>query len=299
MEKELFKSYQKGLSVIEDLQMLTNYEVTPLIHNIYHYFSEMNKAAQYLTEDKNRFFNIKARLEENFNSAIRNFLLEQKNIKQVNFYNNLKEGSLDNWDRFTEVFPLCLSIIKILPFTSFMEFELNPDIIKVRGEISEDLKPKKLRKDIYFNTRKLFKKKAIMTFKVLESDTMNNTVELSIDISHKKDSFVCVCFEESGLILGLSNTFNHYRINIPSFFKLPNHPVVEIKSDLTVKSWNSQDLNKKELTNKKITHFRFLFRPLSIIVPKVKQDFFTRNIHEIKNINGKFHYMDFFSLAGD
>ena len=299
MEKELLNSYQKGLSVIEDLQIFTDYEVTPLIHNIYHYFSEMNRAAQYLTEDKSRFLNIKNQLEEGFNSTISNFLLEEKNINQVNIHNNLQEGNLENWDRFAGVFPLALSTVKILPFTNFMEFELGPDILKIKGEISKDLRPETLRKRIYSITRQIFERKSIMTFDFSHSHTKANTIELSIDISHKKDCFICVYFEESGLTLGLSNIFDRYKMDHSSFLKLERHSTVEIKSDLSVRSWNSQDLNQKDLENKNITHFRFLFRPLSIIVPKGKRDFFTKNIHEVKEMDGKFYYMDFFSLVGN
>ena len=175
LEKELLKNYQKGVSAIEDLQMLSDYKVTPLIHNIYHYFSEMNRAAQYLTEDKNGFIDIKTQLEENFKNTICNFLLEQKNINQINFHNNLHVGSLDNWDRFAGIFPLGLSVIKILPFKNFMEFELNPDTLKIKGDISEDFNPETLRKKIYAITRKIFEKKALMTFNLLCSKIKKRT----------------------------------------------------------------------------------------------------------------------------
>ena len=249
-------------------------------------------------------------LDEKLASILEDFFINKSKFKGFNYNKSTAKIDLKKWNLILETLPEVLSIVSILSFHGIMDVDLTENRLVISGTILEDSQLEVNRKYIYVITRKLLRKKILLTFKGEKTvRTGLFKLTLNVDISHD-DSFVYrLPFKPTpkrNYLVGFSNVLANYRVLFDQITKLDEHQIIEVSNELTVKTYvGIPNLSRIESANKEILHFSFLFRPISIILPmrgslSVDTLFRESNINEEEeskhDVSISYRTIDFFSL---
>lgn len=312
MDKTLYQDFVQGVQTLEDIQALGDNHLTPLIDRATYHIGEIHRKASFSFSNLDEFDKIKNFLETTVDQLLTNYTLKDFASHQVLFQKKYDTMSLKNWDRLLSVLPISLHIAGIFKFIGTQNIQLSSDGIVFRGLIKTDQTITKYRELVYKASRKLLDHQSILTYKIDElEDNRMCWLELTVDTSHDENLSYCLDYRKKlGTWLGFSNVFENYIISHDEVEHLPRHLVIEITNELEVKSfYRIPDSYTKNYKGKEILHFSFLFRPISIIIPRkgciinsatLKQNRDTGSglgQQEVENqLKYLFRYIDFFSL---
>lgn len=312
MAKDVRKEYEQGMQTLEDIQALGDFTLSPLIDRAAFHFSEINRKAEFSFENLESYSKVQNFLEKTVDSLLTTYTLRDQVTHQVLLQKKYDDMSLESWDKLLEVLPTSLNILNIFKFVGTQNIQVSKEGINVRGLIKTDESITKFREIVYRVSRKLLDQKTILTYKIEElEDKRICWLELCVDMEHSQSLSYNVDFSEKiGLTLGFSNIFSKYHIDIDEAFKLPRHLIIEVSEKLEIsKYYKVPDHYTRDFGSKEMLHFSFLFRPVSIIIPKV--GFVERRPTETKlkdtgsglgkqevinQIKSSYRYIDFFSL---
>lgn len=312
MVKNLRKDFEQGMQTLEDIQALGEYSLSPLIDQAAFHFSEIHRKAEFSFENLDSYSKVQSFLEKTIDNLLTTYTLKDTTTHQVLIQKKYDEMSLDSWNKLLEVLPTSLHILNIFKFVGTQNIQISREGIKVRGLIKTDETITKFREIVYRSSRKLLEQKSILTYTIEElEDKRLCWLEINVDMEHDENLSYNVDFSESlGMKLGFSNIFKKYKVSIEEASKLPRHLIIEISPDLNIsKFYRVPDHYTTDSNSKEMLHFSFLFRPVSIIIPKnglLEKRQFNVNYEdtgsgleqqEVKNqISSSYRYIDFFSL---
>ncbi|WP_372652470.1 hypothetical protein [Halobacteriovorax sp.] len=312
MAKNLNRDFQQGMQTLEDIQALGEYNLSPLIDQAAFHFSEVHRKAEFSFENLNSYSKVQSFLEKTIDNLITAYTLRDEVTHQVLIQKKYENMSLESWNRLLEVLPTSLHILNIFKFVGTQNMQISRKGIKVRGLIKTDETIIKFREIVYRSSRKLLEQNSILTYSIEELDDERLCwLEINVDMEHDENLSYNVDFSETlGMKLGFSNIFEKYKLSNEEASKLPRHLIIEISPDLNIsKYYRIPDHYTTDSNSKEMLHFSFLFRPVSIIIPKsglLEKRPFKANCEdtgsgleqqEVKNqISSNYRYIDFFSL---
>ncbi|MGZ3789120.1 MAG: hypothetical protein ACXVLQ_11390 [Bacteriovorax sp.] len=317
MEKRLQETsyhdeFEKSLSTLEDIQLLSEFSLSPLIGRAYFHLSEMKRKADAKGPGLVAQYDLVSKvLDEKFESIFTEFFSNKAKYKNFEYHKSTSKIDLKKWNLILEVIPEVLSVISLFNYHGGVEARLDDNRLLISGMILEEGQLQMNRKFIYVVTRKLLRQKVLLTFSLEKTArTGHFKLDLKLDISHDETLAYKVNFKvgpSENYTVAFSNIFCHYRALLEDITPVGEHNVIEVGSDLSVKnSFGVPDLTRMESANKEILHFPFLFRPVSIILPvkgHLSTDVFSRSLargqdEQIREQDVSTYYrtIDFFSL---
>lgn len=306
-ETSYHDDFEKSLSTLEDIQLLSEFSLSPLIGRAYYYLSEMKrKADEKVVSPVKNFDQVAKVLDEKLESIFSEFFSNKTKFRAFEYYKSTSQIDLKKWNLILEIVPEVLSVVTLFNYHGSVDVRLDENRLLVSGMILEEGHLQMNRKFIYVVTRKLLRQKVLLTFN-LEKTTRPGLfrLDLKVDISHD-DAFIYKVKFNAGekskenYCVGFSNIFCHYRALLEDVKEVGEHTVIEVGNDLAVRSFQGvPDLSRLESANKEILHFPFLFRPVSIILPvkgNLSSDSFTRGLTGEQDVSAYYRTIDFFSL---
>ncbi len=306
------EDYEKSLSTLEDIQLLSEFSLAPLIGRVYFHISEMKRKADAgQLSLVNPFHKVNEVLEEKFQNIISDFFSSKPKYKSFEYIKKVEKIDLKKWNAILAMIPEVLSVVSLFNFHGTVTTYLDEAQFLVSGLILEEGQVELSRKIIYSITRKLLKEKILLTFKIHKSDrTGLFKLELRADISHDEELLYKTKFnrkDQESYLIGFSNVFQNYRASIEDIAHSGEHNIIELKNDLTINHYvGIPDFESLEFSRKEILHFSFIFRPVSIILPmrgSIVKDSSLRNSsksfvedHREHDVSKYYQTIDFFSL---
>lgn len=273
MDKDYQSDFEKSLSTLEDIQLLSEFSVSPLVSHAYYYLSEMKRKADAISSSQVAPFDQVAKvLDEKLASIIDDFFGNKSKYKEHNYSRDVQKIDLKKWNLVLETIPEILSIVTLFNYHGGVDVRFNEGRFLISGLILQDGNLERSRKLIYVITRKLLRSKVLLTFS-LEKTARTGLFKLDLkaDLSHDDSLVYRVLFnvnKDEKYMVGFSNVFCQYRAHLEDVKLVGEHNIVEIKTDMSIKhTMGIPELSRIESANKEILHFPFLFRPLSIILP--------------------------------
>ena len=311
IENDYRENFEKSLETLEDIQYLSAFSLSPLIGRAYFHLSEMKRKADAANFGiASHYDAVSTVLDEKIASILDDFFIEKCKFKGLNYTKSTSKIDLRKWNLILETLPEILSIVSVLSFHGTMDVDLNENHLSISGTILEDAQLAVNRKFIYMVTRKLLRKKILLTFKGEKTvRTGLFKLTLNVDISHDEGLVYRLPFKASqgqNFLVGFSNVLANYRVQYEQVGKIGEHQIIEVGSDLSFKTYMGiPNLSRIESANKEFLHFSFLFRPISIILPMrgtLSVGVITRESNIVEEENSKhdvsvtYRTIDFFSL---
>lgn len=312
-DKSYQADFEKSLSTLEDIQLLSEFSLSPLIGRAYFHLSEMKRKADEVNLGIVANYDAVGKvLDEKFESIFNEFFSNKSKYKQFDYYKSTSKIDLKKWNLILENIPEILSVVSLFNYHGAIEARLDDSKLTVTGMVLEDGHLQMHRKFIYVVTRRLLRQKILLTFNLEKTaKTGLFKLELKVDISHDDSLVYKVNFKvnpKENYFVGFSNIFCQYRSLLDDVKKVGEHNVIEVCSDLTLKHhFGIPDLSRLDSANKEILHFSFLFRPVSIILPmkgNLSTDAYSRslassqddNYTREQDVSTYYRTIDFFSL---
>lgn len=273
MDKDYQSDFEKSLSTLEDIQLLSEFSVSPLVSHAYYYLSEMKRKADAIASTSvAEYEQVGKVLDEKLASIISEFFGNKSRYKEFNYTREVEKIDLKKWNQVLETIPEILSIVTLFNYHGEVDVRFNEGRFLISGLILQDGNLERSRKLIYVITRKLLRSKVLLTFS-LEKTARTGLFKLDLkaDLSHDESLVYRVLFnvnKDEKYLVGFSNVFCQYRAHLEDVKLAGEHNIIEIRTDMTIKhTMGIPELSRIESANKEILHFPFLFRPLSIILP--------------------------------
>ena len=308
-EKHYQADFEKGLNTLEDIQMLSEFTVSPLVSHAYFYLSEMKRKADAISSGQVSHFDQVGRvLDEKLSNIVGEFFGNKSRFKEYTFYKSTDKIDLKKWNLILETIPEILSLVTLFNYHGSVDVRFDDSRLLISGLILEDGNLERSRKLIYVITRKLLRNKVLLTFNLEKTARAGLfKLDLKADLSHDESLVYRVNFKvnkDEQYLVGFSNIFTQYRTQLDDVKTVGEHNIVDIGSDLSVKHYMGiPELTRIESANKEILHFPFLFRPLSIILPmkgNLVTEAFSRSLDDEnkrkQDVSKYFRTIDFFSL---
>lgn len=312
------ESIHSGKSSLSDLRSLVDSQFIPLVDQADHCLNQLRLEMISLQSPTfNQHVKIQSILQQKINDILEQFILNQQDIKAVNVSWFNDGSTIGSWNSLMESFDTFLKTISMFNYQGTVKIEFHESTIIFHGQTGTTDFDSGFRKEIYAITRKLFSEKKLLTYGITEDEHLM----IKLDYSHQDSKIYNISLEQQGLVIGFSNCFENYVADLDLINDLGKHIVIEIGEDLEVTKFDSipqvlaQGM-KDENIDKTVLHFPFIFRPISLIIPKsgevrnlefVLSQIVTGSVlpydHDRKvDVDFKkkiFHYIDLFSIISD
>ncbi len=313
IEKALKLDYQddfeKSLDALMDIQMLSEFTVSPLVSHAYFYLSEMKRKADALKSGQiDQLTNIQKVLDTKMTEIFDLHFNQSGRFKGYSLTKSTKNIELNKWNQLFETIPEILSLTTLFHYHGDVQVIFDENKLEIVGHVFEDGHIETNRKLIYVITRKLLRAKILLTFSI-EKSAKAGLIKLVLraDISHNENFSYRVPFRVSSkenYIVGFSNILYRYRTQLDEIKKVGQHNIIEIDNELNVThKFHIPELTATESANKEILHFPFIFRPVSIILPvkgSLVTETFSKSLEDEnkrnQDVSNHFRSIDFFSL---
>lgn len=312
MDRSIERQFYQGLEALDDLHKLGSSDQYPLINRAIHHLNEVKRSVD---EKQNTLGNY-SRLNRFFQGfLLKNFknLKEQTQISKVKCELDTQHVPMEKMDLLLEIFPQVCNAVALFPFEGEMRVTFNENEVEFTGTTSIDETLEAQRPMAYKLTRSLLSHGIVLTYRCIEVDQNGRAVmSLKATMSHSLNEVYGIDFtEQYGIVLGLSNIFPQFRTTTEYLKQVGKHICIEITKDLKVeRTYRLTARHLKENAEVEILHFAFLFRPVSIIIPREgrlypshlfglnngtgRENFSSQQ--EVENKVATYRYLDFFSL---
>lgn len=310
---------KNSLQGLEDLKYLVKEDCHKIIDQISFYLNELIVSSKSKNAPKvGSHSELKKIITEKIITNFKDILLTNVDCKKINFVDFLEKKSFGQIDKLLGIVEEVKEVLSLCLPGNSIDFVIHAD----RLEVTSEFDVRNINGDnlvhIYSCFRKLLSKKVLLVYK-LRKDI--NKVTLVFDLSHSQNGHYRVNLQdEVGLELLFSNTLPNYYVGQDTLHKLKKHLCLEITADLKVHRHEAVPRAVKEKFvlrqfQKEVFYFPFLFRPISIIIPKrgeiVSKDLILDNtighrndgsaqscesIFKVKNSKWPQYYLDFFHL---
>jgi hypothetical protein len=304
--------YEKTIEVLDDLHRLSPLEMKKMVEQAMFHVSGL--PAEFTDQYKtNQFREVLKYLETLIQFKLKCFFKEQPHLNVQDMPKlDLSRLSILDSDRMIAGVQELFQVAGYFSWLGNFDIKLDKGHLLFTGEISKGLeRAQSNRPQIYALYRRLFSKEILLTYELVETNSDSFNLTLHLDFSHDaaKSYFVEVS-DENDMLIAFSNVFSNYGLSSDEVKEVGRHLVIEINSDLSVeKTYRLKDKYQTNLSGKEILHFPFLFRPVSLIIPKKGKvfpsnyekhtgsgDAATRQTSKSFQCHDDSRYIDFFSL---
>jgi len=268
LEQEAKIHFKRALSYLEDIQRLSEENVSPLIRQAIHSFQQANST--YL-ENKPLLGHYPQLLFfwNSFTENLKQRLIERRDLENVELIIDSETLSLKQVEQFSKCLPSFIDVLCCLTFKDLVTIECNEEEIVAKGKIHLCSELENRRVEIYRLTRWFLAQGMILTFThdLIINDETEITMRLRLPDQTGRVALL-ESKESRTPLVGLSAVIAEYKIKTDTAARLGRHLCIEIFEDLRVEKYYRiprRVLNEKSSTE--IMHFAFLFRPVSFIIP--------------------------------
>lgn len=266
MEKVIFNSKEKAFSTLEDIVDICGPQTTGLVGQAKYYFDK----AQDQTFDLSQFKALDSFLNNSFKELIHHYFLNKSHAKQVNIHSKSSQIKVNTWNKLIDSLPIVLEVISCFKFESTFNVNLSDEGIDFNFVMKNDDLSEDSRTKVYSLYRKLFQRQCLLTYSIEEEelDTSNCQVTLKLDLSDNcENAYGFDVLADENIFVGLPCCFARYVVKNEKFES--RGPCLEITEDLELISHRKFPKTYwRQNEDKELISFPFLFRPLSIIIPK-------------------------------
>lgn len=266
-------SRYKSIETLLELRGLIDKEQRMFIDQAIHFlYQEDRQNFKSLSQDK--FENIRKNAISLLKENLFEFVKQNPNLTQINF-NETAQLDLESLNTMDPVWPSVLNLIaQFNPCGSIAIEYVNKkmEISFTFDSNSFDLREKtSLRPLAYKVQKQLLAKNIIMTYRIIGEDRLSFLVDLSSKFTqYQKVSL------DNDVSLIFDNYFSGYEASLDLIISLGRHLVFVIdKSGQVYRETRISERDKSLFTDSKydnqIFHYPFLFRPISIIIPRGKR----------------------------
>ena len=318
MGREIENLYKSSIEVISDLYQSSSQESRSQLEQLQFQMSLMKNQVELETQKLNELENVKILIQEQLEHSLKLFVRRNKMGNVKTHWSSLEDISFLRLNKIVEIMPFSYFALKFFNIKRKVQYSIDGNAIVATGEIDDLVDLEKVRSQAYGLTKSMFARKVILTYEIDENnDNEKPTLRLIFDFSNNEDFIYAIKVDRNGTgILGLPNNFKSYRISRDKFNSMEKHHLVIITKDYQVKKvMTSPDKLRAKMPDAEIIHFPFLFRPLSLIIPREGETMFSPRIMDNistgcmdapkqelasqKNTSNSFTYFDFFSLFNE
>lgn len=264
------KHFRQGLQYLDDIQRLSEQNISPLVRQAIFNFSRAQQTTE-STEPIQKQYPKIWHLFESYLERYRLKILQQELVEQVELTLDPGQDDLKLIDRVFDSLGLVVDVACCFTCTGVPELKISQEGIEFTSEVilNEDIEGR--RTQIYARTRALLSRGMILTFDHhAPSEGQKTSLKLSLSFPESSGRLMLVDLtEKASCLLGFSALFDRYRLADSAKDKLGRHLCIEITEELKVEKYTR--LPKRVLSRESqydILHFAFLFRPVSLIIPR-------------------------------
>ncbi len=274
MDFSVEKNIEKGKAAFEDLHLLADPVLFPLIGRAYHHFSEV-ATSTYQKDLLKDLPVLQKFIHDSFQSLLEDFFLKKGDALLWTLMKDENNLEVKHWEKILAILPDVLQIVGCFKFKGCISIDVSPKGLIFKGEIFNGQSIKDHRLTIYKAFRRLLSKKTLLTFDVVEQgNSFATELRLWADITHDEKELITYEFFPiafSGLNQSVSVAFSHvlknYRISLADLKNIGDHITIEITPNMDVirRDKLPEDF-ESVFSRSEIIHFHFLFRPISLII---------------------------------
>ena len=296
---DVLGNYQQGIEALEDITHLGDVGLSPIVNRVYFYMSELKKKAEDNFAPRSPQ-NVEDFLGKAILKIAHEYLQKKNGITQVCFSKRTEGLELFKWNRLLEILPSVLSVINCFDYIGKIDLILHKSGLVVEGNVCYGQEIESNRQHVYTQFRKMVQNQSLLTFSI--DDVGNDKyykLKLVADVSHDWNKAYCVDLtDRCGIVLGISNIFEQYRLEKSD--DLGGHLCLRITDQLELRRYPQVPDDFTPACGEEILHFSFLFRPVSLIIPRrgvVRPiDNLQKSGDTGRGTVERFRYIDFFSL---
>ncbi len=264
---QFMKDFKHGMDAIEDLHRLANPSLSPVISRVHYHLAEIRRKATESLEDHPGLKPLKSKIKEEFKFLIEEAALTIENCQQLVITDNNAKLNLMQWGRLIETVPLAIQLISLFPIKGMMEVNYTNKSLVINSNLKSYHELDKIKAEVYAFSRKLFHLKCLPTFEIVGA----HKVQFKFDFSHVDDFTYSIDLNKKRV--NLSNIFPDYQIPIQKIEAIDNQTalIMSAKGEFYYfEKLKASTIQTAILNGAKpaLFHFPFLFRPLSIIIPR-------------------------------
>lgn len=298
---------EQGLNNSRDLKKLLSGEYHQIVDQLVHHMEQMKVVADNdWTVNQTNYARINQLIVSEIQGNIKKFILESKKVQQVDLKVKDESMRLSAWNKTIDTLAIIFKTIDLFPFKNKLTFDFSDSRLVVSGEVDATDLTSNIREKAYQITRFFFLNETLLTYDVRETATEGKALmTLNFDFSHRHDVALGLMMNDvegqtMTSFIGFSNSFMNYQIDRETLLSLGEHLCLEVDDTYQLSCHTSIPTRYRErfLANDEvfsILYFPFLFRPISLIIPKRGQ-LMSMGLFEGKN---KLNYFDFFSFINN
>lgn len=269
MEREGYKYFQSGLQYLEDIQKLSEQNLSPLIRQALYNFTRAQDAHSKNLQTLALFPKLQ-QFAHSYLDRYRQKIMIRESIEELSLSFVTEEIKLATFDQLLEAMPLFSEAIKLLPFIGKTELKITNQELSFIGKVqlSEELENKRVQ--AYTLTRKALAGGLLMTF--CHGKLTDGVADLTLKLRLPDDTgrvYLLDLESENLPYLGFSPVLADYQIHPNDLARVGRHLCIEVTKDLSVEKYFRPSKRVLDPDSQlEILHFAFLFRPVSLIIPK-------------------------------
>lgn len=258
-------NYQKSLQTLEDLYLLGEPNLYPVIDRLYFHLEQMSLASKVSLPELTHK-NLRSLFIEKVNLLVDDFFHNLSHKAKVTFDHNLNSCELSELDSIVQVLPMIFELSGQFSFERNFNISVQKEKITFKGDVSTGLDLESLRLDSYRMLRYFFSKEVWFTFDIFESRD-SDFFTLGFTFTFKDPKRKLLINQGRGNFLTLNKEIEQFQQNISQLKRLGNHHIIVIGLEANVKTYDSfKSIPIPEENCRVIFHFPFLFRPISLII---------------------------------
>lgn len=272
MDLSTEKNIEKGKAAFEDLHLLADPVLFPLIGRAYHHFSEV-ASSTYQKQILSELPVLQKFISLSFNSLLEDFFRKKDEGLLWSVIKDDRKLEVSHWEKILSVLPDVLQVVGCFKFKGCLTIEVSPKGMSFKGGIFNGQSIRDHRLTIYKAFRRLLSKKTLLTFDVTEKEgSFETELSLFADISHQDSDLLAYNFaissdQKQSSLIAFSSVLKNYRISLSELESLGDHITIQITPKMeVVKRDKLPDSFKSVFASSEIIHFHFLFRPISLII---------------------------------
>ncbi len=273
--KRMSQDYRLGTRVLDDIQDLTDRELHPLVQQAQFHFDGLRNLLDQKKNSMEGLDSINRLLFHYFEITLNKFFFRNDNVFQMNTSFDRSSMSLARWNRLVESLPYIVSLAEIFDFSSVLNISLNTGVLKVSGDVKDVDGVLEKRSFVYSLFRNLCSKRVLATYNVSERKH-RPCIELIFDL--RDDDALLLSFDfDQNKNVGLNYLLSFYNVGVDEFVNISKNKtfnelsrsVFYLDDNFFLSPFGQVLKDFENLTEDcEIYHFCFLFRTLSIIIPR-------------------------------
>jgi|GEM_PF-3284825 len=258
-------NYQKSLQTLEDLYLLGEPNLYPVIDRLYFHLEQMSLASNVSLPDLTHK-NLRSLFVEKVNLLIDGFFHGLSQKAKVTFDHNLNRLELSDLDVIVQILPKIFELSSQFSFERNFNISVRKEKVTFMGDVSTSLDLESMRLESYKMLRYFFDQEVWFTFDVFESND-SDFFTLGFTFTFKDTKRKLLINREAGSYLTLNKEIEQFQQDINQLKRLGNHHVIVIDSNANVETYDSFNSAVLPEENSQVGfHFPFLFRPISLII---------------------------------